>query len=97
MRNVYIVCYDIADAKRLRGTYRTLQGFGDPLQYSVFRCELSALELMTLKERLWSIINLAEDRVVVIDLGPVGARGDECIEAWGTQRSTPPDRTAKIV
>jgi CRISPR-associated protein Cas2 len=97
MRNVHVVCYDIADAKRLRQTYRTMKGFGDPLQYSVFRCELSDVELIALKEKLWSIMNLAEDRVIVIDLGPAGARGDQCIESWGTQRSEPPSRTAKIV
>jgi CRISPR-associated protein Cas2 len=52
MRNVYLVCYDVADDKRLRKTYKTMCGFGDPLQYSVFRCELSAVERQSLKESL---------------------------------------------
>ena len=97
MRNVFVVSYDIADAKRLRQVYRTMQGAGESLQYSVFRCDLSDVELLRLKENLWSIINLAEDRVLVIDLGPVDGRGDRCMESWGRQRSSPPSRTAKIV
>ncbi len=29
MRNVYLVCYDVADDKRLRKTYKKMRGFGD--------------------------------------------------------------------
>lgn len=97
MKTVYLISYDVADDKRLRQTYKKLCGFGTPLQYSVFRCELSQLQLMTLKEGLWSILNLADDRVMVINLGPAGARGDECIEFWGTPRMELPSRTAVII
>jgi CRISPR-associated protein Cas2 len=97
MKTVYLVSYDVADPKRLRLVYRKLCGFGAPLQYSVFRCELSALQLQTLKEALWNILNFAEDRVMVVNLGPAGARGDDCVEFWGTPRVTPPERTALII
>ena len=97
MRNVYLVCYDVADDKRLRKTYKKMRGFGDPLQYSVFRCELSPVEKQLLKETLWGLLNWAQDRVMLLDLGPVGARGDECVEFWGTPRVEVPDRAAVIV
>lgn len=97
MRQVYLVAYDVCDPKRLRRVYRLMCGSGDPLQYSVFRCELSALEKQTLKESLWQVLNLAEDRVIIIDLGPVTGRGDTCIETWGHSLSDPPDRTAIVV
>lgn len=97
MKNVYLVSYDVCEAKRLRQTYKTLCGFGISLQYSVFRCELSAMQLHALKEKLWSILNLTEDRVMVVDLGPAGARGDECVEFWGTSRMEIPSRAAVIV
>ena len=51
MRNVYLVCYDVADAKRLRRTYRKMRGFGDAVQYSVFRCELSPTEKQELQAK----------------------------------------------
>jgi CRISPR-associated protein Cas2 len=97
MRNVYLVCYDVADEKRLRKTYKKMCGFGDSLQYSVFRCELSPTEKQQLKETLWEILNWAEDRVMLLDLGPAGARGDHCVEYWGEPRVEPADRAALIV
>ncbi|MCA9115125.1 MAG: CRISPR-associated endonuclease Cas2 [Planctomycetaceae bacterium] len=96
MRGVYLICYDVADPKRLRKTYRTLQGAGDALQYSVFRCELSRVELQGLKESLWDILNFEQDRVMLVNLGPAGARGDDCIEHWGEPRTLVPDRSAVI-
>jgi len=97
MRNVYLVCYDVADEKRLRRTYKKMRGFGDPLQYSVFRCELSPTERQSMKEALWSLLNWEHDRVMLIDLGPAGARGDDCFEFWGEPRGMPAGRAAVIV
>jgi len=97
MKTVYLVSYDVCDAKRLRLTYKKLCGFGTALQYSVFRCELSPLQRQSLKEQLWEILNLDVDRVMIVDLGPAGARGDECFEFWGNPRMSIPARTAVIV
>ena len=36
MRTTYIVCYDIANDKRLRKVFKTCGNFGDHLQFSVF-------------------------------------------------------------
>ena len=97
MRSVYLVCYDVADPKRLRLAYKKMCGFGDPMQYSVFRCELSPTEKQRLQEALWAILNWDHDRVMLVDLGPAGARGDQCIEFWGDPLVQVPDRTAIIV
>jgi CRISPR-associated protein Cas2 len=97
MGNVYLVCYDVGDEKRLRRTHRKMRGFGDPLRYSVFRCELSPTGRQMMKESLWSLLNWEYDRVVPIDLGPVGARGDDCVEFWGERRGMPAGRAAAIV
>ena len=97
MRNVFLVCYDVADDKRLRRTHRKMRGFGDPLQYSIFRCELSPTERQLLKEALWEILNWQQDRVMLIDLGPVRARGDQCIECWGEPLNEPRGRRAVVV
>jgi CRISPR-associated protein Cas2 len=97
MRSVYLVCYDVADPARLRRVYQIMLGAGDPLQYSVFRCALAPLEKQRLKEKLWAILNLHEDRVMLVNLGPEGARGDECVEFWGEPRSYPPENKAVVV
>jgi len=97
MRNVFLIAYDIADQKRWRQVHRIMCGAGDPLQYSVFRCELTAVELHHVQKALWDELNLAEDRVMVVDLGPVDGRGDSCIEFWGNPCVEPADRGATII
>ena len=97
MRNVYLISYDVADEKRLRKAYKKMCGFGDAVQYSVFRCELSAVERQKLREAMWAILNFAEDRVMLVDLGPTGGRGDSCIEFWGETRVPVSSRAAVIV
>lgn len=72
-RNRYVVCYDVRDPARLRRTHRAMLGFGDPLQYSVFLCELSRAERVMMERALRQTVALREDSVIVIDLGP--ARG----------------------
>ena len=85
MRHRYIVAYDVSDAKRLRQTRKKMNGFGDPLQYSVFLCELSAKERILLEEALTEIINLKEDQVLIVNLGPVDGRGANVMQALGRQ------------
>ncbi len=97
MRNIHIIAYDIMDKKRYRRIYRAMCGHGDPLQYSVFRCPLSPEELQRLKDTLWPLLNLAEDRVMIVRLGPVDGGGDDAIEYWGTPRVEPRIPAATIV
>lgn len=58
MRRRFIVCYDIADPKRLVKTFKKMKGFGDPLQKSVFTCDLSPTEKAMLIAALTEIMNL---------------------------------------
>ena len=48
MRNRYLVAYDVSDDKRRTGIFKTLMGNGDHVQFSVFLCDLSDLELARL-------------------------------------------------
>lgn len=75
MRNRYLVCYDVADPQRLVRTYKLMQGYGDPVQYSVFLCELSRMELVYMRRDLTDLLNLDEDRVLVVDTGPADSEG----------------------
>lgn len=71
MRNSYLVSYDISDQKRLRRMFKTMRGFGDHLQYSVFRCDLSPQERVLLMEAITPIINHRDDQVLIVDLARV--------------------------
>ena len=85
MRNRFIVAYDVSDARRLRRTFKKMNGFGEPVQYSVFACDLSRKERVLLEEALTEIINLREDRVLIIDTGPAEGRGAEMLVTLGRQ------------
>jgi len=75
MRSRYLVSYDVSDKKRLRQIHRLLCGYGDPLQYSVFTCELARTERFQLLHLLADLIHHQEDRVMLVDLGPSDGRG----------------------
>ena len=96
MRSTYIVCYDIADDKRLRKVFKTMKAYGDHLQYSVFECQLSKSDLIQCRQRLAEIINHAQDQVLFIDLGPSEGRGERVIESLG-QAYQPFDSSCMIV
>ena len=79
----YIVSYDIADPKRLRGVARIAEGFGYRLQFSVFECLLDPLRLEEFKAALDAMIHHAEDQILFISLGTKDADGSLSIEAIG--------------
>ena len=83
MRTTYLVCYDIADDKRLRRTFKACRGFGDHLQFSVFECDLNASEKIELEAALAQIIKQDEDQVLFVSLGPAEGRGDRVITSIG--------------
>ena len=96
MRNRYIVTYDVSDTKRLHKTFKKMNGFGDPLQYSVFVCDLSSKERIIMEETLTEIINFKEDRVLIIDIGPVDGRSVDAVRVLGCQLK-PHRREALVV
>ncbi len=83
MRRTYIVCYDIADPKRLRNVFKKMRAWGDHLQFSVFECQLRSVDLVRLRADLAEIINHDKDQVLFVDLGPSEGRGDRVITALG--------------
>lgn len=70
MRTRYLLCYDVRDERRLRRVGKLAEEFGYRLQYSVFVCDLSAVERSSFERRLDDILNLRIDSAVLIDLGP---------------------------
>lgn len=80
---VWLVCYDISDPKRLRRVYVTMRGYGEHWQYSVFLCRLSASRKVRLMSDLEDIIEPAEDQVLFAPLGPAGGRNERGIETLG--------------
>ncbi|MCC6626824.1 MAG: CRISPR-associated endonuclease Cas2 [Chloroflexi bacterium] len=67
MRSTYLVAYDVRGDGRLRRTARLIEGYGERVQYSLFRCRLSARELERLR---WELARLLEpeDSLLIIPL-----------------------------
>lgn len=65
----YIVTYDIANNRRWRRVFKTMNGFGEWLQLSVFQCRLSQRRRAELEMKLREIIKTGEDHVLMIDIG----------------------------
>jgi CRISPR-associated protein Cas2 len=96
MRTSWLVAYDIRDPKRLRRVYRLLLGYGDHVQYSVFRCDLSTVERLELEGRLRKIVHHRDDRVLFVDVGPVDGRARGAFQTLG-QRYVPEERVALVM
>jgi CRISPR-associated protein Cas2 len=90
----YLVAYDIRHPRRLRRVHRVAKDHGEPLQYSVFVCDLTATELIALKRALLAEIKLTEDSIGIFDLGAPATRGVHCIEFLGVRRELPTDDPA---
>lgn len=73
MKTDYLVCYDIADPKRLSKVFKVMKGSGKHLQYSVFHCALTWQQLSDLKIRLTAVIDENEDDVRIYPL-PSGGK-----------------------
>lgn len=95
-RNCYVVSYDIMDPKRLQKVHKTMKGFGEPIHYSVFRCDLTLKERAEMRVALHELIQHDQDRVMIIDLGPADGRVAERIKFLGVHAGEP-ERGAIIV
>lgn len=66
-RRWHLVAYDVGDAVRLRRVARHLLGYGERIQYSVFRCRLSNRSEARL---LWELARIMapDDALLVVPL-----------------------------
>lgn len=93
-RRRFLVAYDIADPVRLRRVCAVMEQHGERLQYSVFLCDLGMAERAEMDSTVTSIMDLAQDSVVEIDLGPVAHPAE--IRMLGKRRKLP-DNGPQIV
>ena len=93
---LYIIAYDVCDARRLRKVYKIMRGFGDHIQYSVFRCVLSDTQLARLKARLDEVIAPSEDQVLFVPLGSTDAKRAWSMSTLGLPL-THPERIVNVL
>ena len=66
-KHYYLVCYDIRDPKRWRKAYKVLKGYGETLQYSIFRMRLTPRDREQLRLHLEQILT-DDDSLLIIGL-----------------------------
>ena len=65
----YLICYDIRDPKRWRRVFKLLKGYGNSLQYSIFRCRLTKRQSEQLRWELAALLDPA-DSLMIASLCP---------------------------
>ena len=65
---LHLICYDIADPRRLGRVHRYLRGRAVPVQYSVFMAELTSTQLDAIIEGLGERINSRYDDIRIYRL-----------------------------
>jgi CRISPR-associated protein Cas2 len=72
-KNYYLICYDIRDPKRWRKVHQLLKGYGETLQYSIFRCRLTQRDREKLRWEIEKILT-QDDSLLIAGLC------DRCVE-----------------
>jgi CRISPR-associated protein Cas2 len=73
----WLVCYDVRDPEWLRRAAKHMEGYGERMQYSVFRCWLTRRRMERLRWELTELL-APEDDVLLIPVCAscvAGARG----------------------
>ena len=96
MDNLFVVSYDIMDPKRWRKVHRTMEGFGEALQYSVFACRLTEQGYVRMLSALEEVIKSDLDRVMIVNIGPADGKASDRVKFLGRFEGLP-ERKATIV
>lgn len=85
----WIVSYDIVDDKRRYKVSQILESYGTRAQYSVFECEISDRQQMSLMGALKEVIDVDEDDIRfypmnAADIERVKTLGKGKLNRWGS-------------
>lgn len=88
MRTDVLISYDVntetsEGRSRLRRVAKICKNFGQRVQWSVFECTVSAVQLEQLRERVLRVLNEEEDSLRIYRLP--GGR-EKCVEAYGVDK-----------
>lgn len=81
-----LIAYDIQDDRRRVRAAKVLEEYGDRIQYSVFVVDLLPASLVSLRQKLRSLIEPADDSVLICDLGLHSSLTDEQFSFIGQKR-----------
>lgn len=83
----FIIAYDIANDPRRTRVAKTLETYGDRIQFSVFIVDIKPAKLARLRASLLRLIDADTDSVLICDLGPLSHGGLTRINFLGLPRT----------
>jgi CRISPR-associated protein Cas2 len=93
---LYLVLYDIASPRRWRKVYSRLKAHGAWTQFSAFFCRLEPRRMARLRGELAAILDMAEDRLLICDLGEA-TRAPERLDSFGAVSLPRPPETLILI
>lgn len=91
-RRIYLCTYDVSEDKRRSKLFDLLENHGDHVQFSVFLCSLTGVEMQQLTAAAARILHQGEDQLLVVDTGPDAGDWVEGLTCIG-KRWLPPVRS----
>jgi CRISPR-associated protein Cas2 len=85
---LYVVAYDIPDDRRRTKIHKTLSGYGQWTQYSLFECFLTEKQYVQLRQRLERYLAPGKDSVRFY---PLCAACQGRVETVGSPKPTEPE------
>ncbi len=85
MKFFVVVSYDIKDDRRRNKLSKELLNYGKRVQFSVFECNLTQIEINDMEKRIKKIVNVEEDSVKIYILDMASKLRSKSI---GTKRFT---------
>lgn len=82
----YLLAYDVADDNRRVRVAKTLESYGDRIQFSVFLLDIKPAKMIRLRTTVSTQIDLSTDSLLVCDLGPLADEGSRRIDFVGVTR-----------
>ena len=64
-KNWHLVCYDVREDGRWRKLYKMLHGYGQRIQFSIFRCKLTERQVQKLYWEAMKILEKEDDFLVI--------------------------------
>lgn len=83
----FLVAYDVVHDPRRNRVAKTLESYGDRVQYSVFLVDVKPARMVRLRTALRRTIDMETDSVLICDLGPVAHGGLRRISYLGLPRA----------
>jgi CRISPR-associated protein Cas2 len=66
-KNWYVISYDITETKRWKKVFKRLNGYGRRLQYTIFRCRLTKIEIEKLRWELEKDLS-TDDKLLILNV-----------------------------